>query len=78
MREVSTQEFRANQSKILSAAKSGEEVVLKSKVGKFKLVPISEKEFFTAKVCHGLHQVKAIEEGELPRRTIQDLLDELE
>ncbi len=31
----------------------------------------------TNKICKGLEQVKMIQEGKLPRRTIQDMLDEL-
>ncbi len=31
----------------------------------------------TSRICKGLEQVKMIQEGKLPRRTIQDMLDEL-
>jgi antitoxin (DNA-binding transcriptional repressor) of toxin-antitoxin stability system len=39
---VSTREFRANQTKVLSAAKNGQSIVLTSRLGNFKIVPISE------------------------------------
>lgn len=35
------------------------------------------QEDLTNKICKGLEQVKMIQEGKLPRRTIQDMLDEL-
>ena len=38
---------------------------------------ISEEDSLTTRICKGLQQVKLIEEGELPSRTIEDLLDEL-
>lgn len=31
----------------------------------------------TTRICNGLEQVKMIQEGKLPRRTIQDMLNEL-
>ncbi len=36
-----------------------------------------EDEDLTHKLCSGLEQVKMIQEGNLPRRTIQDMLDEI-
>ena len=38
---------------------------------------ISEEDSLTTRICKGLQQVKLIEEGKLPSRTIEDLLDEL-
>lgn len=37
----------------------------------------SKEEDLTYKLCKGLEQVKMIQEGKLPRRTIQDMLDEI-
>lgn len=31
----------------------------------------------TSRICNGLKQVKMIQEGKLPRRTVEDLLNEL-
>lgn len=31
----------------------------------------------TSRICKGLEQVKMIQEGKLPRRTIQDMLNDL-
>ncbi len=41
MQVVSASQFRANQTKILSAARSGQTVMLTSRVGNFKIVPIT-------------------------------------
>lgn len=38
---------------------------------------IFEEDSLTVRICKGLQQVKLIEEGKLPSRTIEDLLDEL-
>lgn len=39
---VSAREFRAQQTKVLSAALEGESVLLTSRIGNFKIVPVSE------------------------------------
>ena len=38
---VSARDFRTNQTKYLNLAKSGEHVVLKSRAGNFRLVPVT-------------------------------------
>lgn len=77
MQVVSAREFRSNQGKYLNAAKSGQSVMLTSRYGNFKITPITEEDSLTARICEGLKEVKMIEEGKLPCRTIQDLLNEL-
>lgn len=77
MEIVSARDFRANQTKILTKALRGNSVLLSSRVGMFKIIPVSEEDTLTTRICNGLKQVKMIEEGKLPRRTIQDMLDEL-
>ena len=52
-------------------------VLLTSRYGNFKIVPISEEDNLTTRICRGLQQVKLMKDGKLPRRTIEDLLDEL-
>ncbi len=37
----------------------------------------SQDSDLTERICKGLEQVKMIQEGKLPRRTIQDMLDEI-
>lgn len=77
MQVVSAREFRANQGKYLIKANAGQSLLLTSRYGSFKIVPISEEDNLTTRICKGLQQVKQIEEGKLPSRTIEDLLDEL-
>ncbi|MCM1355477.1 MAG: prevent-host-death protein [Staphylococcus sp.] len=77
MQVVSAREFRSNQGKYLNAAKSGQSVMLTSRYGNFKITPITEDDTLTTRICEGLREVKMIEEGKLPRQTIQELLDEL-
>ena len=77
MQVVSAREFRANQGKYLIKANAGQSLLLTSRYGSFKIVPISEEDNLTTRICKGLQQVKLIEEGKLPSRTIEDLLDEL-
>lgn len=77
MEIISARDFRANQTNILTKALRGESVLLSSRIGMFKIVPVTEEDSLTTRICKGLEQVKMIEEGKLPRRTIQDMLDEL-
>lgn len=77
MEIVSARDFRANQTAILSKALKGESVLLTSRIGTFKITPVTEEDSLTTRICRGLRQVKMIEEGKLPSRTIQDMLDEL-
>lgn len=42
-------EFRANQSKYLGVARSGEDVVVKSRAGSFRIVPIADSDIVIGK-----------------------------
>lgn len=77
MQVVSAREFRSNQGKYLNAAMSGQSVMLTSRYGNFKITPITEEDDLTTRICEGLKEVKMINDGKLPRRTMQDLLDDL-
>lgn len=44
MQVVSAREFRANQTKVLSAAKDGQTVMITSRIGNFKIVPITNED----------------------------------
>lgn len=74
---ATAREFRANQGKYLSASKRGEEVILTSRYGDFKIVPIVEDDSLTARICRGLREVKLIREGKLKAKSIEDLLNGL-
>ena len=77
MHVVSAREFRSNQGKYLNAAMSGQSVMLTSRYGNFKITPVTEEDSLTTRICEGLREAKMIEEGKLPRRTMEDLLNEL-
>lgn len=77
MEIVSARDFRSNQTNILTKVLNGESVILSSRVGMFKIMPVTEEDTLTTRICKGLKEVKMIEEGKLPSRTIQDMLDEL-
>lgn len=80
---VSTRDFRTNQTKYLSKANSGEHVILKSRAGSFKIVPItsddvvSNKRDLAAELRGALQEVKEHIEGEKQLQTLESLLDEL-
>lgn len=79
---VTAQELRANQTKILKAAKKGQSVILTSRVGSFKITPINSNDSLiaddvTSIIIQGLNDVKLIEEGKLPSKSAKSFLDEL-
>jgi len=80
MTVVSIRDFRSNQSKYLGLAASGESVILTSRSGSFKIVPISEddsliskKEFF-ARVDEAR---KCIADGKGTKVSGEEALDSL-
>lgn len=77
MQVVSAREFRTNQTRVLKAARDGQSVMLTSRVGNFKITPISEEDTITEKICRGLDQVKLIKEGKMKGYTIDEVLDAL-
>ncbi len=77
MKVISLSKFRSNQTATLLRAIQGESVFLTSRIGDFRLVPVSSEESIATRIREGLNEVKKIEAGELPRRTIEDLLNEL-
>lgn len=79
MQIVSARDFRTNQGRYLTAAREGQDVILTSRYGSFKLTPVTAEDSLsiTDRILRGLKEVKMIQEGKLPRRTIEDLLNEL-
>jgi hypothetical protein len=77
MQIVSAREFRSNQGKYLGAAMKGQDILLTSRYGNFKITPITEEDTLTTRICRALEQVKMIQDGELPSRTIEDMLNDL-
>lgn len=75
MHVVTAREFRANQSKILTAARDGQSVMLTSRVGNFKIVPIdSEDVIIERHLRTALEEVKAHKEGRMPLSNARDVV----
>lgn len=69
MQIVSAREFRSNQGKFLTAAMSGQSVMLTSRYGNFKITPVTDKDqIVESRVRASINEVKAHMEGrkELP------------
>ena len=74
---VSAREFRASQTAILAKALRGESVLLTSRIGMFKIVPVTEEDSLTTRISRSLQEVKLIREGKAKGYTVDELLDEL-
>lgn len=80
---VSTRDFRTNQTKYLSMAKEGVDVILRSRAGNFKISPISDedtvvnKSDLEAKLRHALQEVIDAKKGKIQLQSAEDLLNEL-
>ena len=81
---VSTRDFRANQTKYLGMASRGEHVVLKSRLGSYRLIPLKddseeEQRDVTAEICQGMKDWKELlETGKSDKfRPASELIDEL-
>ena len=79
---VSTREFRANQTKFLGMASRGEHVVLKSRLGSYRLIPIEEEEEkrdVTAEICQGMKDWKEFLETGKSEKFVswEEMMDEL-
>lgn len=77
MEIISAREFRANQTAVLTKAKKGESVLLSSRIGMFKIMPVTEEDMLTTRICEGLREVKMIREGKLKAKSAKDFLNEL-
>lgn len=81
---VSARDFRANQGKYFSMVNSGEHVILKSREGNFRLVPVSssdsisdETQKITADLRGALREFKEAIAGKKKLNTLDSLIDEL-
>lgn len=74
---VSARDFRASQSAVLAKALKGESVLLTSRIGTFKITPVTEEDTLTSPICEGLREVQLIESGKLPAKSARSFLDEL-
>lgn len=83
MIEVSTRDFRTNQTKYLNLVKAGEHVVLKSRAGNFRISPEEESDTFDAprdlikELKEALTEVKEVLAGKRTLKSADSLLNEL-
>lgn len=77
MEIVSARTFRANQTSVLSKSLKGESVILSSRLGMFKITPVTKEDTLTSRICKGLEDVKLIREGKAKGYTVKELLNEL-
>lgn len=77
MEIVSARNFRTNQTAILTKALEGESVLLTSRLGIFKITPVTEHDSLTTRICEGLREIKAIESGKIQAKSARAFLDEL-
>ena len=81
---VSARDFRANQGKYFSMVNSGENVILKSREGNFRLVPVTssdsisdESQNIAADLRGALRELKEVIAGKKQLNTLDSLIDEL-
>lgn len=75
MQIVSAREFRTNQTKVLSAARSGQTIMLTSRVGNFKIVPITDEDIIVEReIKSSLQEVKAHMEGRISLPNARDIV----
>lgn len=77
MQVVSAREFRTNQTAVLSRALKGESILLTSRLGAFKIVPVTEADSLSTRVCEGLQEAAMIEKGLMKGYSVDELLNEL-
>lgn len=77
MEIISARDFRSNQTKILTKALRGESILLSSRIGMFKIMPVTKEDTLTTRICEGLKEVQLIESGKLPAKSARAFLDEL-
>lgn len=77
MHVISLSKFRTNQTATLLRALRGESVFLTSRLGAFKLTPVTAEEKIVERISEGLEEVKLIEAGKLPVKNAKAFLDEL-
>lgn len=75
MQIVSAREFRSNQTKILSAVRRGQSVVLTSRVGNFKILPIENAdEIVKRDLKSSLEEVRDYMAGRIELPNAKDII----
>ena len=68
MHVISLTKFRTNQTAILLRALKGESVLLTSRLGAFRLTPVSAEEKIVSRISEGLKEARRIETEKLKPR----------
>lgn len=72
---VSAREFRENQTKVLSAAMSGQSIILTSRLGNFKISPINDNDTIVEKHLRtACDEVKAHMHGDMELPLAKDVV----
>ncbi len=72
---VSAREFRENQTKVLSAAMSGQSIILTSRLGNFKISPINDNDTIVEKHLRtACAEVKAHMHGDMELPLAKDVV----
>lgn len=81
---VSARDFRANQGKYFSMVNSGEHVILKSREGNFRLLPVTADDTLSdnnqniaMELKGALRELKEVIAGKKKLNTLDNLIDEL-
>lgn len=81
---VSARDFRSNQGKYFSMVNAGEHVILKSREGNFRLVPVTSSDSISedsqnvaADLRGALRELREVIAGKKQLHTLDDLIDEL-
>ena len=77
MEIVSARDFRTNQTAVLARVLKGESVLLTSRLGVFKITPVTEDDTLTTRICRGLKEVKRMQDGTMKGYSIDEALNEL-
>lgn len=89
MEVLSVRDYRSNLAAYFDRAAEGERILIRRKNTLYALLSIGSEDLslspvqqrqvdeLTESIRHSWEQVKMIEKGKLPRRTIQDMLDEI-
>ena len=75
MEVVTAREFRSNQGKFLIAAREGQSVLLTSRYGNFKIIPVtSEDMIIERELLEAVNQVKDHMDGRLELPNARDIV----
>lgn len=77
MEALSVRDYRNNLSKSFNRVDNGEQVLIRRGNAVYALICVERDENLTKNICNGLEQVKQIKNGELARKTLENLIDEL-